>query len=230
MDFPISYLHHQLISAERSYTTTEFKGLSMVYAVNKFWHYQLANKFIFFVDHHALLYLVNKPYSIGRIVWWFVILLEFDFTILVKPGRSHQRSNHLSRITNGEAPIGVNDDLPDSTLFKVESAPRWSEHILEVLSTSISWQRENNPLSIAQLEESQHYVLLSGRLYRLGPDKVLRLCLDPDCYDDAMNETHVSTGGLHASTIQTKPWIRTNLATVNLLWARFFWRADLLEI
>ena len=116
----------------------------------------------------------------------------------------------MSRITNGEAPIGVNDELPDSTLFKVETAPRWSKHILEVLSTSISWQRENNPLSIAQLEESQHYVLLSGRLYRLGPDKVLRLCLDPDCYDDAMNEAHVSTGGLHASTIQTKQRILLN--------------------
>ena len=116
----------------------------------------------------------------------------------------------MSRTTNGEAPIGVNDDLPDSTVFKVKTAPRWSEHILEVLSTSISWQRENNPLSIAQLEESQHYVLLSGRLYRLGPDKVLRLCLDPDCYDDAMNEAHVSIGGLHASTIQTKQRILLN--------------------
>ena len=170
----------------------------------------LANKFIFFVDHHALLYLVNKPCSTGRIVRWFVILLEFDFTVSVKPGRSHQRADHLSRITNGEAPIRVNDDVPDSTLFKVETAPRWSEHTLEVLSTSISWQRENNPLSIAQLEESQHYVLLSGRLYRLGPDKVLQLCLDPDCYDDAMNEAHVRRGGLHAYAVQTKQRILLN--------------------
>ena len=83
-----------------------------------------------------------------------MIFLEFDFTISIKPRCSHQRAD-LSRITNGEAPIEVNDDLTDSTLFKAKTAPRWSEHILEVLSTSISWQRESNPLSIAQLEESE---------------------------------------------------------------------------
>ena len=94
--------------------------------------------------------------------------------------------------------------------LKWKFLPRWSKHILEVLSAIISWQRENNPLSIAQLEESQHYVLLSGRLYRLWPDKVLWLYLDPDCYDDAMNEAHVSTGGLHAFAIQKKQRILLN--------------------
>ena len=84
----------------------------MVYAIKKFRHYLLANKFIFFVDHHALLYLVNKPCSTGRIVRWFVILLEFDFIVIVKPGKSNQRANHLSRITNGKAPTRVDDDLP----------------------------------------------------------------------------------------------------------------------
>ena len=56
------------------------------YAVKKFQHYLLANKFIFFVDHHALLYLVNKPCAIGKIIGWFVILLEFDVNVCAKPG------------------------------------------------------------------------------------------------------------------------------------------------
>ena len=89
----------------------------MVYTVKKFRHYLLANRFIFFVDHHVLMYLVNKTCATGHILRWFVILLEFDFTIVVKPGCSHQRADHLSHITNGEAPIGVDDDLLDATLF-----------------------------------------------------------------------------------------------------------------
>ena len=83
MDFPISYASRQLNSAEKNYTTTEREGLTMVYAVKKFWHYLLANKFVFFVDHQALLYLVNKPCSTRRIVRWFVILLEFMMTCLM---------------------------------------------------------------------------------------------------------------------------------------------------
>ena len=68
MDFSISYASRQMNSVERNYSTTEREGLARVYAVKKFRHYLLANKFIFFVDHHALLYLVNKPCATGRII------------------------------------------------------------------------------------------------------------------------------------------------------------------
>ena len=84
LDFPICYASRQLNSAEKNYTTTEREVLGMIYAVKKFWHYLLANQFVFFVDHQALLYLVNKPCNTGRIVRWFIILLKFDFMVVVK--------------------------------------------------------------------------------------------------------------------------------------------------
>ena len=99
--------------------------------------------------------------------------MEFDFTVSVKLGRSRQRANHLSRITNCETPIGVCDDLPNATLFMVETAPQWSENILEVLFITTFWPKEGMARTIAQLEESEQYVLLSRRLYRYGSDKVL---------------------------------------------------------
>jgi hypothetical protein len=34
---------------------------AMIYVVKKFKHYLLANHFIFFVDHQALIYMVNRP-------------------------------------------------------------------------------------------------------------------------------------------------------------------------
>jgi hypothetical protein len=33
----------------------------MVYALHKFRHYLLRNKITFYVDHMALMYLINKP-------------------------------------------------------------------------------------------------------------------------------------------------------------------------
>ena len=134
MDFPISYASRQLNSAEQNYTTTEREGLGMIYAVKKFRHYLLANKFVFFTDHQALLYLVNKPCSTGRIVRWFIILLEFDFTVVVKKGTTHQRADHLSRLMNGDAPVGVEDDLPDAYLFNIEMIPKWSENYVPLLT------------------------------------------------------------------------------------------------
>lgn len=42
-------------------------------------------------------------------------------------------ADHLSRIRNGEAPTGVDDDLPYTSLFMVETMPEWSERIVNFL-------------------------------------------------------------------------------------------------
>ena len=80
------------------------------------------------------MYLVNKPYNTGRIVRWFLILLEFDFTVVVKQGKTHLKADHLSKLTNGESPDGIDDELPDAYLFNIEMIPRWSQNIVTLLS------------------------------------------------------------------------------------------------
>jgi hypothetical protein len=56
----------------------------MVFALHKFRHYLLGNKFVFYVDHMALVYLVNKPQVLGRIIRWLLLFLKYDFTIMYK--------------------------------------------------------------------------------------------------------------------------------------------------
>ena len=124
----------QLNSVEKSYAITEQEGLGMVYAIKKYRHYILSNKFVFFNDHQALLYLVNKPCNTGRIVQCFLILLEFDFSMVVKKEITHQCADHLSGLINAEAPVRVPDDLPDSYLFNVEMVPKWSKDIVPMLT------------------------------------------------------------------------------------------------
>ena len=77
-DQPISYASRLLNSAERNYSTTEREALAMVYALNKYRHYLLGNKFVFYVDHMALVYLVNKPQVSGRIARWLLLFQEYD--------------------------------------------------------------------------------------------------------------------------------------------------------
>src|SRR5271156_2612904 len=86
------------------------------------------------MDHQALLYLVNKPCNTRRIVRWFILLLEFDFTVVVKKDKMHRRADHVSRLSNGESPEGINDDLPDAYLFMVEMIPRLSEEYIPLMT------------------------------------------------------------------------------------------------
>ena len=92
---------------------------------------------MFFIDHQALLYLVNKPCNTGRIVKWFLILLEFDFTVVVKKGITHQRAYHLSRLLHEEALDGIPDDLLDAYLFNIEMIPEWSVQIMPMLTSGM---------------------------------------------------------------------------------------------
>ena len=66
----------------------------MVYAVNKFRHYLLGNKFIFYVDHLTLQYLVNKPQVSGRLAWWLLLFLV--------PQHTQQGSGNAGWIAQGK--------------------------------------------------------------------------------------------------------------------------------
>ena len=60
IDNLISFASRKLSLVEKNYTTTERKGLEMVYALHKFIHYLLGGHFKMYTDHSALKYLVNK--------------------------------------------------------------------------------------------------------------------------------------------------------------------------
>jgi hypothetical protein len=60
-DQPIVYASELLNKVKKNYNRTHKEGLTMVFALHKFRHYLLGNKFVLYVDHMALIYLVNKP-------------------------------------------------------------------------------------------------------------------------------------------------------------------------
>jgi hypothetical protein len=72
----------------------------MVYALHKLKHYLLGNRFVFYVDHMALVHLVNKPYISSKLVRWLLLFLEYDFQIVYNLGKSHLIVDALSSQRN----------------------------------------------------------------------------------------------------------------------------------
>jgi hypothetical protein len=72
----------------------------MVCALHKFKHYLFGNTFVFYVDHMALVYLVNKPQVSWIITRWLLLFLKYDFIIMYKPCIIHAIANALSRLPN----------------------------------------------------------------------------------------------------------------------------------
>jgi hypothetical protein len=95
----------------------------MVYALHKFRHFLLGNKFVFYVDHMALMYLVNKPQVSGRTPRWLLLFLEYEFIEVYKLGRTHVVANVLSGLLDNSKTLGVPYQTMDASLFSME--PTW---------------------------------------------------------------------------------------------------------
>ncbi|MCO5586775.1 hypothetical protein L7F22_040717 [Adiantum nelumboides] len=100
-DYPVYFASRRFSKAEQGYSTTEREALGMVFSGTNFWHYLLGKLFHFYVDHQALLYLINKVAIQGRLLRWMMFLMEFEFKIFHKPEKSRCGADYLSR--NSEA-------------------------------------------------------------------------------------------------------------------------------
>ncbi|GJV96837.1 reverse transcriptase domain-containing protein [Tanacetum coccineum] len=122
---PIHYASKTMNEAESHYTTTEKEMLAVVYAFEKFRSYLILNKSIVYTDHSALKYLFAKKDSKARLLWWVLLLQEFDFNVIDTKGAENLAADHLSRLENPYEnvldPKEVNEKFPLETLNMVTS-------------------------------------------------------------------------------------------------------------
>ena len=110
---PIYYASRQMSQAETKYSTTEREALAVIYACKKFWHYLLGYRIVFHMDHDSLKYLVNKPDLSRRIARWILLLQEFTYEVLVKPGKSNANADFFSRQRGVPTIESLSVDFPD---------------------------------------------------------------------------------------------------------------------
>jgi hypothetical protein len=75
-------------------------------------------------------HLVNKPVLGGRICRWLPLFQEYDFEIIVKPGRMNKGPDHLSRLEHGEEPTNLEDTLTDAHLPDIRKI---NDHFTEIV-------------------------------------------------------------------------------------------------
>jgi hypothetical protein len=121
-----------LNKTKNNYSTTHKEVSTMVFVLHKFKHYLMGNTFVFFVDHMALVYLVNKPQVSKRIIKW-LLFLKYDFTLVYKPGKIHVVIDALLRLLDITKLIGVPDQTIDASLFYIK--PKWLNDIKEFCRT-----------------------------------------------------------------------------------------------
>ncbi|GJX80718.1 reverse transcriptase domain-containing protein [Tanacetum coccineum] len=107
--------------------------LAVVYAFEKFRPYLVLSKTIVYTDHSALKYLLAKQDAKQRLLWWILLLQEFDVIIRDKKGAENLTADHLSRLENPHQDVLKNKEItktfPLKTLgmvtFRGDSSTSW---------------------------------------------------------------------------------------------------------
>lgn len=169
----------------------------MIFSVQKFGHYLLGYKFIFHLDHDALKYMINKPQLSGRIARWVLLLQEFNFTINVRPSKTHVNADHFSRLSKEVGIEPINNNFPDAQLFSVDVVSLEYAELMNYLSTREFPQNFTEKQKKRLIDKSKPYTLLDGVLFKLGHDGVLRRCVHPSEVQAILQCCHDSCCGGH---------------------------------
>jgi len=176
--YVIYYASKTLNSAQMNYTTTEKELLPVVFACEKFRSYLVGSPVVVFSDHATLKYLLSKKDSKARLVWWILLLQEFDITIKDKKGTENIVVYHLSRLTtNSRSDITPIDDyFPDESLFSIFTMP-WFDNIVNFLISGqlpAHWRTQDKRKF---LNEVKNFYWHDPYLFKYCPDQIFRRCI-----------------------------------------------------
>ncbi|XP_070047475.1 uncharacterized protein [Nicotiana tomentosiformis] len=82
----------------------------------------MGTKVIIHTDHAALRYLMSNKDSKARLMWWVLLLQEFDLEIQDRKGSENQVADHLSRLEEEGRPhdgLEINDSFLDEKLLSI---------------------------------------------------------------------------------------------------------------
>ncbi|RDX94157.1 hypothetical protein CR513_23492, partial [Mucuna pruriens] len=214
----IAYASETMDSAQQNYTTTEKELFAIVFALDKFRSYLLGSKIIVFSDHAALKYLLKKPDAKPRLIWWMLLLQEFDIEIRDKKGAENSIADHLSRIERKSEPMPIRDEFPDEQVLHIKASTPWFADIYNYVATSWFPTEASRPYKEKLQNDAKYYIWDDPYLWRLYSDKVIRMCILDTKINSVLQFCHSAPrGGHYGST-----WTARKVLDCGLYWPTIF--------
>lgn len=198
VDMPIAYFSRKLSTPEINYTVTEKEALGIVAAVKHFSRYVFGYKFLILTDHAPLRYIFQYKATVPRITRWALLLAEFDYEIVFKPGKEHIIPDMLSRAVCS-VDVCRNDTFDPASIFAPEKVRKEQEKN-EGLRTIIEGLESND----ATNPDLDKFALQNNCLYLFQPNDKnendivqMRLIVPPTMIKEALYLSHNTTLGGH---------------------------------
>eukprot|EP00253_Pinus_taeda_P004027 PITA_04027 len=178
LPYSIYFIRKNLSKVELCHTVTKKELLVVVHYLKEFRHHITGYQTFVHIDHVAIRYLMNKTYVNSRIIRWFLLLQQFDLTIMNKSGKENVVVDFLSRVNfpAGEE-IMVDDQMPDEHLFAISVLSPWFVDIENYLVAAQFPPHISSKDKSKIVRKSAPFTWIRGNLFKLGPDQILRRCV-----------------------------------------------------
>nr|GEV56375.1 reverse transcriptase domain-containing protein [Tanacetum cinerariifolium] len=207
---PIHYASKTMTKAQIHYTTTEKEMLAVVYAFEKFRPYLVLSKSIVYTDHSALKYLLSKQDAKPRLIWWVLLLQEFDIIIHDKKGTENLAADHVSRLENPHKDVFENKDInknfPLETLSKISSGSTpWFADFANFHAGNFIVKGMSSQQKKKFFKDVKHYFWDDPYLFQICVDQTIRRCVHGQEAFDIFKACHEGpTGGHHGANFTAK--------------------------
>jgi len=133
----------------------------------------------------------------------FLLLQEFNINMLDRPGKQNTVADFLSKIQNIKEDSPVEDKFTDEYLFEITTQTPWFVDIANYLVTgklpSHLFPREKRKI----IQESARYSWIANKLYKTGPDLMIRRCVREDKMPEILKACHDEPFGGHSTDKRT---------------------------
>ena len=108
-EYVVAYASRSNNKAESNYSSYEGECLAVVWAVIHFRPYLYGTKFTLYTDHQPLKWLMTNDKLTGKLARWALILQEYEFEVIHRPGITHQNADTMSR-----RPLQTSEDFSEA--------------------------------------------------------------------------------------------------------------------
>ncbi|XP_070044913.1 uncharacterized protein [Nicotiana tomentosiformis] len=150
---PVYYAIKTINNAQVNYTVTKKELLAIVFSTEKFHPYLMGKKVIVHTDHAVRRYLMRNKESKASLMWWVLLLQEFDLEIQDRKGSENQVADHSSRLEEEGRPhdgLEINDSFPE-------------EQLLAVLMIGMSWFADLANYLVSDIVPNEFSLQTKGR-------------------------------------------------------------------
>jgi hypothetical protein len=98
-EYVIAYASRSNNKAASNYFSYEGECLAVVWAVIHFRPYLYGTNFTLYMDHQPIKWLMTNDKLAGKLARWALILQEYEFKVIHRPGITHQNADTMCEVT-----------------------------------------------------------------------------------------------------------------------------------